>query len=463
MAALTEVIHPRHGRGQLIRMESYARQPTAVVKYPWGRTRCLLSELRFVGTGEAVDLQSHTPEPVVPAVDDAQRSPSRAPQPSVARMAINALRLGQITDDHVQSLSVSTGELQSRFEHLIKDAVARKARVVLVEGPWGSGKTHALALLSWLAKEHRLAVASAVLDGFGRSLTVPMALFDPMLTSLRYPDSPMVQGVADSLHRLCSEGRVADLRPVGARTLWQVLSCIPKEALQDLSIWQEIEGYLSCTISKTAAQGAIRLLLGVHVALPTIAPRYVDERPEAFVRMLGEWAQFASLTGARGLLVILDELDADYACTVIGRQSAAVRRRSLLSALAKMHDAAIPLILALGSAPSGPSVPLDDDPIRQIQAVMEGRITHIRVPEIDKLDLRTLYRNLTELYRSCYTDGLPRATWDGYDTGFKIIYERYSRSPDPTPRRFVRWVLEFLDTTSVSTTALDPGKMSLHD
>ena len=104
-----------------------------------------------------------------------------------ARRGVLALKLGQVLEQHVLQLSTGTDTVQRKLETIVSRAVKLQAQAVLIEGAWGSGKTHLLTMLRAIATSKGMATASVILDGDDVRLSEPMRLMAAALESLRYP------------------------------------------------------------------------------------------------------------------------------------------------------------------------------------------------------------------------------------------------------------------------------------
>ena len=89
----------------------------------------------------------------------------------------------------------------------------------------------------------------------------------------------------------------------------------------------------------------------------------LDERPERFCDLLKEWAGFCTLTGAKGLAVVFDEVDVEYATRCGGLRSA------LLETFDSLLRESCPILLAFGSAPASDEVGDANDAVQDLVGV----------------------------------------------------------------------------------------------
>jgi len=370
-----------------------------------------------------------------------------------ARMGISALRLGQVLDSQALQLSVGTERIQTRLKEALARAQSERPTCLLVDGAWGRGKTHALTLLVALARRENMAVASAVMDGIAVSLSEPMLLMEEIASSLRVPGSAVGDSLGQLLRRAKRDGKISTLRAQGALTVADALDGLPAAAFDDPEGLQCIEDYFSFALLPTQVKAKLRLL-GYEMlsAAPSLRARAVDDRPRAFSVMLRNWAQFLSVMGARGLLVVLDELDVEYAASAgFDRPSLKLRarRRALLEQLRTLSQHRAPLLVAFASAPAGPDVQTENDAVQDVREAIGPDLIYLRAADPSAEDLKELLSRLAVLYDAAYPAtrlGLPPQRVNELATGILV---RYRRMPDSVPRHFVRMAIEAFDLLAV--------------
>jgi hypothetical protein len=374
------------------------------------------------------------------------------PETIEARRAIVALRLGQVLESHVDHLSVGLAAESSRFERSLEQAQAHHPIFMMVEGTWGQGKTHLLTLLTATAVRHGFAVSNVVMDGVGVTLSDPMLLLEAVTAAIRFPGDHLASGLASHLAVARRNGDLERLGHLGATTLASVFDQIPSIAFDELDAMQVIEDYLA--LAMTASNAVYRLASLGHrgIRLPALRARSVAERAARFTDLLFNWTQLCAVTGVRGLVVILDELDVEYATTARrGQQQARVRerRRELLDALSRLRRQRLPLVLAFASAPAGPDVDPEHDASTHIPETVGALDQHIIAPSPTDEGLRELLAKVLTLYGQAYPDALTGRTWTSARELADRLIETYRRQPNPVPRFFLRSALESLDLLCV--------------
>jgi hypothetical protein len=366
--------------------------------------------------------------------------------PIEARKGVVALRLGQILESQVSQLSVGTGRLEGILRAQVARATGNKPAFVLVEGVWGGGKTHALTLLQALAREAGFTTSSVVMDGVGMSLSEPMQLMESVLSSLMFPRQLGVWNVGELMRSVVKEGRIPSIRLKGAPDLAGLLELMPTSAFDDPDALSLIQDYLSLSISASQAKQKLKLL-GFSARLPTIRVSKLEERNHAFCVLVRNWANLLAAAGSKGLLLVLDELDVEYASTAFKDLSSGdrkERRTNLLLQLQQITGQKANLLIAFASAPGAPDEP-ENDCVENILAVFGPSITHVKVPVPDEHELVQLFGRLSAVYSKAYPCPDDTFACNHLESILRTLIDRHRRRADAVPRHFVRSAVEALD------------------
>ena len=371
-----------------------------------------------------------------------------APLPSLAadiveaRRAVLALKLGQVLEENVHELSIGIDDIQTEMEQAIAAAVQHQPQSILVEGSWGAGKTHLLTLLSGLAFKRGLATATVILDGEGVTLSEPMGLMEAILGSLRYPGETAPCGVGSRLADVRRRRAHGDVGQIVGWKIAEAIYKIPYRALDDPDAMEVLEDYFMLKVAPTRAKEKLRQL-DYRISLPPLRARGLDERPERFCDLLKGWAGFCTLTGAKGLAVVFDEVDVEYAATRFGR-----RRSLLLGAFDDLLRTSCPIMLAFGSAPASDDVGDANDAVQDLAGSIRG-VRRMEAPRPSGEQTKELGLRLQDLYSRAY----PRRASGVEPHEVRRRIEGFAEHHhyeilDPTPRGFVRGTLELLDVMS---------------
>ena len=428
------VRHPQYGNGVVVAADA---RRGANVDFGYVVAWVPLRELEFPD-GIERSLVQHSSGPEEPPDGTGIRAlPSTV---VAARRAVLALKLGQVLEENVHDLSIGTDDVRADMEFAMAAAAQLQPQSLLVEGSYGAGKTHLLTLLTKLAADESFATATVILDGEGVTLSEPMGLMEAVLGSLRYPGEPAPCGVGDRLADLRRRLSYQDAwRSVGWR-IAEAIFRVPREAFDEPEAVAVLEDYFMLTLAASRAREKLRQLR-YRVSLPPLSARGLDERPGRFCELLKGWAGFCTLTGARGLVVVFDEVDVEYALPR-GRL-----RGALLNAFDDLLGESCPVVLAFGSAPPSDDVGDSNDAVEDLVASING-VTRIEAPVPSVEETKELGRRLHDLHSRAYPQSVA-----GIDAG--ALRRRLDRFADrhheenlaPTIRGFVRGTLEILDVT----------------
>jgi hypothetical protein len=263
------------------------------------------------------------------------------------------------------------------------------------------------------------------------------------LSTMRLPQ----EGLAGGLGKYLRRAETTRLRVRGAHMLAGALEQVPTEAFQEPEVLHILEDYLSLSLPVSHANTKLRKL-GWRVRLPVLKARYVRDRPTRFCELICNWAQFSVAMGARGFVVVLDEIDVEYATTAWWDQASRTkrhRRQLFMKEMGKLRKSKVPLLVALASAPASPDVEVENDAVRDIESTIGGFDYHIKVPNPTEKDLSVLGSNIINLYEQAYQhsfEGLDPLQRKGL---LDQLINDYNKSMSPVPRLFVRTMLESLD------------------
>ena len=383
-----------------------------------------------------------------------------------ARRAVLALRLGQVLRDRVAGLSVGTEDARAKLEQAVSSASKSSPRTILVKGPYGGGKTHLLTMLAALAAKMEFATASVILDGEGVTLSNPCSILQQILRSLCFPGESVPVGVGRRLENLCKSGGPWPGGRLRRSRIGEAMSLLPSEAWDDSDVVETLEDYLTTTLATTHAKNKLRDLLGYRIDLPTMTERLVRNRSAWFREMLLDWVDVCVASGAKGLAIVIDELDVDYALDGLSSEGSR-RRRLFLDGLSDILLEPIPLVMAFGSAPDPDSdvrreggLPLEFDDQGNLSAYTQKcwsqaaaydavhdltralkEIQQVVVPKPDRSEMLELARRLVSLYKEAYPHRSSRID----EQTIATVVDDHERSLDPPIRRFVRGLLERMD------------------
>ena len=266
------VRHPELGAGTIVEVHARGGHIGARVNFGYLTDWVPATELGIdlVSFGPSRNLGDASPEEATPTatLSDAVVN---------ARRGVLALKLGQVLEQHVLQLSTGTETVQGKLETIVSRAMKRQAQAVLVEGAWGSGKTHLLTMLRAIATSTGMATASVILDGDDVRLSEPMRLMAAVLESLRYPGEAVPGGIGGRLGQLRRSVIPWNLRSRGARRIAEVVGLLPVEAFDEPEILEILEGYLMLSLPATQARTALLQHGYRGVPLPWVRLFFIED------------------------------------------------------------------------------------------------------------------------------------------------------------------------------------------
>jgi hypothetical protein len=363
-------------------------------------------------------------------------TPALIPSWQTARQTLLALRLGQSTSQSVKDLSVGMVEVDKACRWALDRAATGQLSFLLLESPYGMGKSHALAHLKHLALARIMAVGTVVLDGVGISLCQPMSLLSGLAHAIVFPGERPDEGLPERLAQRVGIG----LDITGGETLHRLLKDMNRELVDDPDKWERIEDYLSLD----ASSADLNRELGIKA--PSLRALRREDRPRRCSTIIREWASACTVLGARnGLVVLLDEADVDYAQG--GRtQNEKEQRTELFQAFRAIAEASpdtggfARLVVALAITP-GASEP---DPVAELESTLGSHLRTVRLTELTKPEMSELGCRINSLYRAAYQ--LPDGNAAKMDeTAAECLSLISEHAEGRNPRKFIRLLLEKLD------------------
>jgi hypothetical protein len=443
-------MHPQWGRGRILEFLVRGGKAYARVQFGWATDSIPLSEIP--GAKLPPTLVFPRDEPPTRGRDQLSSDVARAKSElTISRIGVQSLRLGQITDGHVSALSVGTAAFEASAGAALDAASANHPQYVMIEGAWGTGKTHLLTLLAAHASQRGFAVSSTILDGCLYSLTDPLRLLESITTQMRFPGDAIPTGAVSRLKRVKTQGR-PELRSLGGERINKIVREISEALIDDGEAVGILEDYMGLSMTPAAAKERLSRLGYRGIQLPPLKARAKDERGIRFVELLQDWAAYSVAAGAKGLLVVLDELDVEYANA--GWGSVRTRRDELLAALSRSKAARSPLIIAFASAPSGDDDDPDNDAVADIARKLELDF-HQKAASINAQDLLELGARIYELYGKAYPGFAKKLNKTQQAAVCRQLIKRYNANLSPVPRRYIRSLLHCFDMIDLGQKSID--------
>ncbi|THD81653.1 MAG: hypothetical protein E7812_02200 [Phenylobacterium sp.] len=345
-----------------------------------------------------------------------------------ARAAIRALRVGAAPVNHAALLSVGQEAVQGVFDRtLARLAAAEPTNPILVEGPWGSGKSQTLALARALARERAIAAATVTFNARTVPLSHPNRLYPVLAQTIEVGGATGLRSVVrNCLNDPILNGRLASFANERADAFGA--------ALRDLHGANSRGDKLLLGRS-----GAWSILLGVDLTI-----RDDQGRKLAAVGRLGALAALMRACGHGGLVVLGDELES------LGQLWSSASRASAYNAMGSLLG--VPSILwvfgAAGNFERMVAYDLDQG-MRSSWRVKDagrsffgqwcaGDFRRLSPPLLGRDEAERLALAVAALYEVGY--GLKDA-----GDGLEVVIAAWVDDPARNPRRLARGLVEMLD------------------
>jgi hypothetical protein len=322
--------------GYTIRIKS-AGTPTFSMAVP-------TSALRPLGTQNGTAAQQ--PRALPPAIQPSE------PDHGQGRAVLDALRFGLVPLAAAKGLTIGYDAFAAWAIKQLPDPSG--VRLAAVSGPFGAGKSHAMALMRQMARERGALTAHVEIDGREVTLADPAAILRALWPTLDGPRierahsllalhlgakadrlrgaiaaGPVIDRVRDN-HSLVRRLRDADALDHFADDLDAVMGSA--HAPTASSVQQRIVKHFSQSHSIAKSDIVVRPMIG----------QKVEDRPTDFVAALVGYARLAEAAGWTGLLVTIDEFEIHGLST----PAAAQRAVKVLATLARLKTNQLGLLPA---------------------------------------------------------------------------------------------------------------------
>jgi hypothetical protein len=155
--------------------------------------------------------------PSILSLDDAELNTSnrlsRDPKLRTTRLALEAFRLGIVPEQSIRDWTVGRDDELKEISNWLHDPASGS---LVIEGAYGSGKSHTLAVLRLDALDANWAVASVGIDPTDAPAGFPKRVYRHAIANIRVPWDGEVLGLEQVLELLCS----MDPEPIASHSIW---------------------------------------------------------------------------------------------------------------------------------------------------------------------------------------------------------------------------------------------------
>lgn len=235
------------------------------------------------------------------------------------RRIIEALRFGLVPSDGLEDLTLGFPELQQWVLAHLPCAHGGRALASCIRGLFGTGKSHTMAVIRYLAREEFYLTASVEVDGQGITLSNPMRLLYTLwgtLAGQRFGSAtPLLDLYVEAIKAKAAPPMVTRRGLDRVRDNYRTVQLLHDRGLLDGYV-DAIDGILSSDDAYTASEVTqtitreTRLSAGMLTLRPVIG-RTLKERAGDFVESLVGHAIIAKLAGFTGLVITVDEFEVE--------------------------------------------------------------------------------------------------------------------------------------------------------
>ena len=266
--------------------------------------------------------------------DEPEASSPLAPRPSpltprpvpgelAARRAIEALRFGLVPQQHIEDLTLGFAELEAWALGRFPAARGDRPLVSAITGPFGTGKSHTMAVIRHLAQREGYVTARVEVDGQTISLAKPETFLYHLWGTTAARDWQSSTPLLDLYARAVDAGHpppaIIPALPPGkidrVRENYAIAQDLRRRGQLDTH-GDALDALLSSSAEFTAAEVS-RLIGGWlktpegHIHVRRMLGNAVADRPYDLVGALAGHAVIAGLAGYRGLVVTIDEFEVE--------------------------------------------------------------------------------------------------------------------------------------------------------
>ncbi len=359
--------------------------------------------------------------------------------------SLESLRFGLVPNHALEDLTIGYEKIREWVLSRLPGNSNRLSTISEVCGAYGTGKSHMMALIRRLAKQHGYVTAHVEINGKDVSLEDPEALSAHLWKTVDAKgietDTPLLDIYVHAIER---NGRCPAITPRAlidrTQDNFNTIALIKRKGLLD-TYSHDYNALLSCSNEITASElnqrickePSINRLLDQPKVRKVIG-KTVDERPHDFIESLVGNAVICNLAGFKGLVITIDEFEIQRLGTKLDRVAAVIRH--LMDYLnGKTGHKEAPLSIFIASV--GMDGHLGDKIIDFMIEECAGEFYPLEVLGED--DCIELGRRIFDLYRDVYkVQGL-------YDEAqAKAIYGRINVE-EGRVRKFIKYYIGVLD------------------
>lgn len=358
--------------------------------------------------------------------------------------SLESLRFGLVPNYALEDLTIGYDKIREWILRRLPGKSSGMSTISEVYGPYGTGKSHMMALIRHLAKQNGYVTAHVEINGKDVSLEDPESLSAHLWKTV---DAKNVESETSLLEiylqAIDSSGRCPAISPRDidrTRDNFNTITLIKRKGLLD-SYSHDYNALLSCSNEITANELQQRICREPNISRLIDQPKVrrligkaVDERAHDFIETLIGNAVVCQLAGFKGLVITIDEFEIQRLGTKSNRVDAVITY--LMNYLkGKTGHKAAPLSIFIASV--GTDGHLGDKIIDAMIRECEGEFYSLKI--LEERDCIELGRKMFNLYRDVYN---VKSLYD--ETRAKEIHKNI-KIDEGHVRKFIKYYIGYLD------------------
>lgn len=234
--------------------------------------------------------------------------------------AIEVLRFGLVSEDYIEELTLGFTDLKKWVLRRLPGAHNGRPQVSEITGPFGTGKSHMMAVIRHVARNEGYVTARVEVDGQYISLSDPAKLLCSIWSSFSAKNFSSSTPLLDLYLKAIDAGyRSSAIAPEGMYRIkdnYTTIRMLKNRGVVDHYVY-ELDALISSSDEFTASELSKRISSELSISwtefsLRPMIGRTVEERPDDFVESLVGHTRIAELAGYKGLILTIDEFEVEH-------------------------------------------------------------------------------------------------------------------------------------------------------
>ncbi|MBE3101366.1 MAG: DUF2791 family P-loop domain-containing protein, partial [Firmicutes bacterium] len=233
---------------------------------------------------------------------------------------IESLRFGLVPEHHIEQLTLGFTELNDWASNTFEKCSSGVPNGFEISGPYGTGKSHTLSLIRYLARKQGFLTARVELDGQNISLSSPVLFLNALWATLAEndldSDSPLVSLYIKVIEKGILPTKIIRNGVDRIQNNLQTIHTLMKTG--NIEKYAHIvEAIISCSDEYTAIQAKKEISAELNInysqiLLDAMVSKAVSKRGLDLIESLAGHAMLAKMAGYKGLIVTIDEFEIEY-------------------------------------------------------------------------------------------------------------------------------------------------------